>query len=392
MKILHIVSSYYPAIRFGGPIYSVHELNKAIVRKGHTVDVLTTNAGIDDHQNIVINKWNYFDSVRVMYKSFWGYEHFNFSLPFALSAFSLVKYYDIVHLTGVWNFPILIGSLCAILFEKPFIISPRGSLYEETINLKRSKIKKIYLKLFSRFFIKRASAIHYTTQDEFEKVEKFLQIGKKSVIIHNGMDLKSIYQMKNDELFNNKFPELKDRKYILSLGRITKKKGFDLLIPAMKKVIEDRNDLLLVIAGPDDENYLTAVKKIINENNLERNVVFTGLLDGELKWSTYRHAEMFVLPSYSENFGNTIVEAMACGTPVVVTNKVGISRELEENESGVIVNTDVYSVYNGIKSLLSDTNLRERIIINARSMIRKFFDIEGVASQMLDSYKQILNG
>ncbi|MBK9284688.1 MAG: glycosyltransferase [Sphingobacteriaceae bacterium] len=390
MKILHIISSYYPAIKFGGPINSVHELNKALVRKGHQVDVITTNAGIDKLQNVMLNQWYDLSRVRVMYKSFWGYEHFNFSFPFMISTFSIVKDYDIVHITGVWNFPILVGSICAFIFNKPFIISPRGSLYEETVNLKNSRIKKIYLKLFGGFFLKKAAAIHYTTIDECEKVEKFLNINKNRVIIHNGIDLNVIANMNNNKLFNDKFPKLKDKKYILSLGRVTKKKGFDLLIPAIKKVIENRNDLLLVIAGPDDEGYLSEVKNIIAENNLEQNVVFTGLLDGELKWLAYHNAELFVLPSYSENFGNTVVEAMACGIPVVLTNKVGISREIKLNEAGVIVDLNVGSLVKGIELIYEDKNLKRKMIENGRIMINKYFDIDYIATQMLASYDQIL--
>lgn len=392
MKVLHIIPSYYPAIQLGGPIQSVHEINKALVKKGTPVHVFTLIAGLEISKEIKPNVWFEFDGVKVKYLDYVKITRYNYSFSFLLNVFKNIKNYDLVHLTGIWNFPILAGSLCSIFYNKPFIISPRGSLYEETVNLKRSRIKKIYLKLFSRFFLKKASVIHYTSKDEFEKVERFLQIGKKSTIIHNGIDLKTIFQMKNDELFESKFPELRDRKYILSLGRITKKKGFDLLIPAMKKIVENRKGIFLIIAGPDDEGYLNEVKKIINENNLERNIVFTGLIDGELKWSVYRHAEIFVLPSYSENFGNTVVEAMACGTPVVVTNKVGISRELQQNDSGIIVDTTVDSLCNGIHLLLTNKKLREKIINNSQAMIKQFFDIDCVASQMLDGYKQILNG
>lgn len=390
MKVLHIIPSYYPAIKLGGPIQSVHLMNKELVKMGVEVDVLTLNVGLEKSEDYKSNLWYDHTGVKVKYLNYFKLTRYNFSFSFFINSFRIMKNYDLIHLTSIWNFPILIGSLCAAYFKKPFIISPRGSLYQETIDLKRSNIKKIYLKLFSRFLLKKASLIHYTARDEFEKVEQYLNIRMKSIIIYNGLDFGFIEQMKDDGIFEKELPELNKKKYLLSLGRITKKKGFDLLIPAFRKIASGNNDIYLVIAGPDDEGYLTEVKKMVHEHGVERKVIFTGLLDGALKWSVYRNASIFVLPSYSENFGNSVIESMACDTPVVISNKVGISFELKENDAGIIVDTDIESLYNGIQSLLKDRDLREKIIENGKFISKKFFDIESVASQMLDCYRQIL--
>ena len=176
-------------------------------------------------------------------------------------------------------------------------------------------------------------------------------------MVPNGIDLSEI-DYKEDGLLNS------DKKYILSLGRISKKKGFNLLIPAFSKLIREY-DLNLVIAGPDNEGYKKEVEHIVKKENLEERIIFTGLIDDE-KWSLYKKALMFVLPSYSENFGMTVVEAMACETPVVVSDKVGIYKEVENAKAGIIVKTEVDSLYEGMKQIIENEKLRNNISENGR--------------------------
>src|SRR3989338_6085622 len=120
--------------------------------------------------------------------------------------------------------------------------------------------------------------------------------------------------------------------------------------------------------------------------------LFTGMLMGEEKLSAYIDAEVFILPSYSENFGMTVVEAMACGVPVVISNKVGISDVIKENNAGLVVNLDANSLCNGIKSFLASRELVEKLTRNARNLVYKIYDIDVVAVKMINAYQEILNG
>lgn len=428
IKILHISPSYYPAFRFGGPIQSVHLLNKALVKKGVKVDVLTTNAGLAQEQRKKIkdkSKEKPFDSaqgdtngwvdpsslnnadkaepsgpaksndnlaatsVRVKYLDFVGYEHYNFSLQMVKEIWKVIDDYDLVHITAVWNFPVLAGALISIIKKKPYIISPRGTIYKETIELKSTSIKKIYFNLFSKQYINKASAIHFTTKDEQEKVTKYLGITAPSFVIPNGIDISSI------ALSAESKARIIDKKYILILGRIDKKKGFDILIPAFANIIKKFNDLILVITGDHATSYTHAVKQMIEDMslrtglNINHNIIFTGQVTGDDKWALYKNALMFVLPSYSENFGMSVVEAMACGCPVVISDKVGIYKEVADNNAGVIVKTNPESVEEGILKLLNDEKLRETISNNGKSMVEKFYDIDKVADEMIEVYERI---
>jgi len=422
MKLLHISPSYYPAFRFGGPIQSVHLLNKALVKKGVKVDVLTTNAGLAQEQRKKIkdkSKETPFDSpdrsgqaasrrdrqgdtngwvdpslldnadkaetsgLRVKYLDFVGYEHYNFSLQMVKKIWKVIDDYDLVHITAVWNFPVLAGALISLIKKKPYIISPRGTIYKETIKLKSTSIKKIYFNLFAKQYINKASAIHFTTKDEQEKVTKYLGITAPSFVIPNGIDIRSI------ALSAESKARIIDKKYILILGRIDKKKGFDILIPAFANIIKKFNDLFLVIAGDDKSPYAQEVRKMVEEKKISNNIIFTGQVTGDDKWALYKNALMFVLPSYSENFGMSVVEAMACGCPVVISDKVGIYKEVADNNAGIIFKTTVESVEEGILKLLNDEKLRETISNNGKSMVEKFYDIDKVADEMIEVYERI---
>jgi glycosyltransferase involved in cell wall biosynthesis len=283
----------------------------------------------------------------------------------------------------VWNFPVLAGALISLIKKKPYIISPRGTIYKETIELKSTSIKKIYFNLFAKQYINKASAIHFTTKDEQEKVTKYLGITAPSFVIPNGIDLESIGQSGKSKAV------VTDKKYLLILCRIDKKKGFDLLLPAFANVIKKFNDLILVIAGDDKSPYAKEVRKMVEEKKISNNIIFTGQVTGDDKWVLYKNALMFVLPSYSENFGMSVVEAMACGCPVVISDKIGIYKEIADNNAGIIVKTNVESVEEGILKLLNDDKLRETISLNGKTMVEKFYDIDKVADKMIEVYERI---
>ena len=149
--------------------------------------------------------------------------------------------------------------------------------------------------------------------------------------------------------------------------------------------------MYLVIAGEDDgDGYKDTVKKWIKNYDMENRVIFTGMISGYDKLSAFVDAEMFVLPSYSENFGMSVIEAMECGTPVVISDKVGISKEVEENNAGIIVKTNPESIYAGIKNLLDNSSLRRKIAENGKNMVKEYYDIDKVSDKMIKMYEEVL--
>lgn len=390
MKILHVSPSYYPAFRFGGPIVSVHLLNKAIAAKGNSVDVLTTNAGIDEQNKVKLNEWIEFDGIRVMYKSFTGYEHYNFSIPLTREVFKLVKRYDLVHITAVWNYPVLAASLAAMFFKKPFIISPRGELIPEARTIKSKNVKHFYYKLIAQHYLKRASSIHFTSESERKDVMESLHLNVKSFVVPNGIDLSEFQILPKQGAFKSKHEQLSGKKYILFLGRLDKEKGLDNLIKAFSEIIQSGQDLILVLAGPDSNNYKSELESLSAKLNLEERVYFTGFLNKDEKTAALVDAEILVLASYLENFGQVVLEAMACYVPVIVSDKVGLASDIKKFDAGLVTETKPEKIAQSITLMLQNISLKAEKLDNAKKMVNEF-SIVLQADRMLNGYRELVS-
>jgi len=398
MKLLCVVPSYWPAFQFGGPIYSVHNLNKALVNKGVNVTVYTTNVGLDDG-NVPINEEVNVDGVKVFYFKFIRFFEFlgttgwQFSPQMTKKLRENLKNFDIVYLNAIWNYPIGVASYYCRKYSKPYILSPRGSLYPSTF-IKKTWKKRLYYNLIARNILQGAKAIHYTTEDEAKQCHQFLRLNNRAIIIPNGLDLSEFNDLPNYESLRKKFPNLQNKKVILFLSRINWIKGMDILIEGFAKLKKEREDVHLLIVGKDDgDNYIEKVKSCVKKYNLENFITFAGALTGINKLIAYCGSDIFILPSYSENFGMVVIEAIACGLPVIISDKVGIANEIRENNAGIIIGTTADDVYRGLKTALESQKVIDIMKKNAKKMVYELYDINRVADRMIEFFKEsLING
>ncbi|MBI3591469.1 MAG: glycosyltransferase [Candidatus Melainabacteria bacterium] len=361
------------------------------MKKGIKIDVITTNSGLEKSQNLIRSSWTEIEGVRIRYFPYFLGESYTFSPRLFGATLFESKIYDLIHITAIWNFPVLAGSLGAAIHKKPYIISPRGSLYEEAMNVKSAYLKKLYFGLVARHYVNKADALHFTTVDEKERVTSFLKLENRSFVIPNGFDLAGFNKLPEKGSFKKKHPILSDKKYILFLGRLTKQKGLDLLVEAFGQLTKDRKDLFLVIAGGDDEGYKSLVMQWLSNHGLLDKVLFTGILTGGEKLSAFVDAEMFVLPSYFENFGMAVVEAMLCGVPVVISNRVGICTEIQKNRAGIIIDLTPRSLFTGMKSLLENPDLSKNISKQGKKLAEENYDVNKIADMMIKAYEGVIN-
>jgi len=398
MKILCVIPSYYPAFQFGGPIASVHNLNKSFVQKGIDIAVYTTNVGLKD--KVIANKEVLIDGVRVTYFSFLKFFEFfgptgwQFSVPLSKALKENVPNFDLIYISAVWNYPTAIASYYCRKYKKPYIIAPRGIFYPYTFNKKIWK-KWPYYKLITKRDLEGAAAIHYTSIDEFKKGHSFLGIkNNKTFIIPNGLDLSEFDNLLAKRVLRDKYPMLKDKKVILFLGRLDWKKGLDVLAKAYGNVIKQRNDIYLLIVGDGPDSFKKKVKEWFkNEGVLEgEKITFTGMLTGREKLEALSGSDIFVLPSYSENFGMAIVEAMACGLPVITTDTVGVHNEITETNGGLIIPSgDAPRLSEVIIKIIDNEELAKKISENGRALARERFDFNKVADKMIEKFEEIVN-
>jgi len=426
MKLLCVVPSYWPAFQYGGPIYSVHNFNKALVRKGVDVTVYTTCVGLGD--KVPINQETDVDGVKVTYFSFTRFFEFmgttgwQFSLSMTKALKRNLKVFDIVYIIAIWNYPIAASVYYCRKFEKPYIISPRGALYSYTIN-KKSWKKWPYYKFIVNKGLRCATAIHYTTEDEAEKCHSSLGLKNRTFVIPNGIVKSEFNCLPAKKSLKERYPVLKNKKVILFLGRVHWIKGIDILIKAYARLVKERDNVHLLIIGNDEEGYKEKIKGWIKDYGMECmdhesddnpyktvkdtspgarrldiketmkdvHVTFIGMIGGKEKLEAFAGSDIFVLPSYSENFGMAVVEAMVCGIPVVISNKVGICKEVEKSNAGIVVETSPESFYKGIKALLDCEDLRKEVTENANSLVTGYYDIDGVGDKMFEAFQEVLN-
>lgn len=393
MKVLHIVPTYTPAFRYGGPIWSVHGLNRWLVDAGAEVTVFTTNADGRGSLGVPVGVPVNVDGVTVFYfpRSFPGSWFYSRALRRALAA--RVHEFDVVHITSVFLAVSTLGARYARRAGKPYIISPRGSLMRETIAQKGTLKKKLYLSLVERWNLAHARAVHFTTaieRDEYVAAGLPLSEG---FILPNGIDAPTLGTADGAAFrARNSIPP--DAKIVLSFGRVSWKKGFDTLIPAFARVHKKDPRALLVIGGNDAEGYGETVRELIRKHGIERGVRFLASSGpatlGEEKEVLFREATVFVLPSYAENFAIAALEAMQAGKPVVVSENVGLASDIAEADAGIVIPKDEELLAHALLSLLSDSDRAERMGAYGRELSRTRFSWPAIAKQLLALYTRIV--
>ena len=187
--------------------------------------------------------------------------------------------------------------------------------------------------------------------------------------------------------FRAKFPQLADRPIVLFLGRIHYKKGFDLLIPAFAKIADAQ--AMLVIAGPDSEGYRSEIQKMIDQHGLGQRVLFTGMLRGAQRIEALVDADLFVLPSYQENFGIAVIEALAAGCPVLISDQVNICHEVAAEHVGAVVPTKVEPLTQELDRWLADATLRQNAAERGPAFVRREFDWNRIAARWAKHYEAL---
>lgn len=394
MKILHIVPSYLPATRYGGPIQSVHNLNRALVRKGAEVTVYTTNANGPKRLDVPLGEPIDMDGVKVFYfpvglPAAWYYSR---ELKKALK--NNVKNFDIVHITSTFLSASAFGAHYAKKAGIPYIISPRGNLMRAPLSVSRFK-KKIYINLIERRNLAGAAAIDFTSIDE---ERDYLRGGfplKHSIVLPNGIKMPDPATVSSGEIseFKKEVGFGAGETIISCLGRISKIKGFDTLIPAFADLaLSGIRTKLLIIGGDDEKGYKKEVEKLISERGLGEAVVFAGMLTGHKKDIALKASDILAQPSESESFGMSSAEAMAMGIPVIVTEGVGVSSIVAKANAGLVIKKNSEELARAIKCLLSDEKLRVVMGENGRNAAEKNLSEESIAERFIFEYRKIIEG
>ncbi len=372
--------------KYGGPA-NIPGLLRGLIRHGVDTTLVTTDNDPDGRLDVPLNIPVVRDGVPHVFHHVWPIAaRFGFAPSLLSTLKRTVPSYDLVHIHWLYNFACVAAARAAVAAGVPFVVQPRASL-DPHMRRKNEIVKRMYLATIGRPLLTRAAAVVFTADEE--RTLASYSPRRPEWVIPNGLDLKMYERLPPRGAFRVAFPAL-DGPFLLFLGRISRQKGLDLLLRAFQHLLKTRPALRLVLAGPDHEGYAADVHTLARELGVADRVLFAGLITGEVKLAAFVDADLFVLPSYAENFGGVIIEALACGLPVVISDQVNIHRELSIADAATVVPCSTDAVAAGIEAALADTGNRRRIAVLGPSLVRERYGWDAIVPTLIGHYKETI--
>jgi glycosyltransferase involved in cell wall biosynthesis len=383
MKLLHVLPAYWPAVRYGGPVFAVHGLCRELAVRGHDVEVMTTNVDGPGDSDVPLQRPVWRDGVKINY----------FASPLARRIFyapamvraldATVTSFDIVHLHTLYQWPTFAAARAAQRAHVPYLVSPRGMLVEDLIRRRSRLAKMLWLGLLERRNLARATALHATSEVEAEEIGRFGWKLPPVVTVGNGVDEPENFAAQDVA------PDVKaataDGSIVLCLGRLSWKKGLDRLLRAFARV----PDSTLVIAGTDDEGLSAGLAALARELGIAPRVrILPRTVLGADKEHLFAAAQVFALASYSENFGNAVLEAMRRGVAVVTTPEVGAAQIVREAGGGAVADGEAFA--EALAQLIADPVLARAMGEAGRRFVIAHYGWPAIAARTEALYADLI--
>ncbi len=372
MRILHVIRTLNPA--WGGPVEGARNLTSQAALRGHGVEVVCA----DDPASPWLVGWNI--EIHAVGR---GVLKYGFTTGLDRWLAENLARFDVVVVHGIWMYFGYAVWKAARRIAVPYFLFIHGALdpwFRRQYFLKHVK-KIIYWKVIEHKVMRDAERVLFTTHEEMVLADRaFLPYRCRAEITGYGIARPSLPdhfdKKRSIEDLTETYPELRNRRFLLFLARLHEKKGIDLLLKAFAVSKRELPDTALVIAGPGDATTASNMRALAFSLGIASDVVWTGPLYGDAKWNALQAAEAYLLPSHQENFGISVVEALACGTPVLISDKVNIRREIEASGSGLVASDDVEGTTWMLKrwAALSDDE-KVHMKIRAKGCFREHFDI-----------------
>jgi glycosyltransferase involved in cell wall biosynthesis len=392
MRVLSISAVFPPAFCYGGVPHSVFGLVQGLISLGHDCLVVTTNA--NGTQNFPVNPQSIitYEDVPVRYTPRWHTNSF-FYAPFLGDCLRQVAPdFDIALVFGGWGFINLAARIYLPKIGLPYILFPKGLFDPWAFHHKHLK-KLLYWHLVERWNYAQAAGISALTESEAAAARQcFPQVPVK--VIPNAVNLDQFYPAPDREEFNRFFPSLADQPYILFLSRLHPKKGLDVLFPAFRQLLEkcrpgEGPQPYLVVAGEGEDKYRDQLSRMVQNLNLEERLLFTGLVTGPAKLALLHHCAFMVLPSRGEGLPMAVLEALACGKPVILTPECYLP-EVARSEAGLEVGLDMERWVEAMAELWHSPERRRHMGEKALGLIQEKFTWKKVAEETVQFSQELL--
>jgi len=380
MNILQIIPYFSP--RMGGLVQAVRNLSDELAERGHRVMILTTDyfeaeqQEVDKRVSVVIHK-NWFSRY-----------NFFFSPGMFLWLGRNLMNFDIAHLHGFRTFQSMLVAYWGQKRKVPYVITPHGSV---RISDRLLGVKRLYDLFFGNWILRKASCLFAVCPPEVRELQEKIASDEKIQLVYTGLNLDEFEVLPPKGTFRKRLGIPNEVKIVLGLGRIHRIKGFDVLMRSFAQLLETEKDIVLVIVGPD-EGFLEELVRLSYELNITDKVIFPGPLYDDNKLAAYHDADVFVLNSSVEAFGTVSFEAIMCRTPVIISDKAGMSEVFLDYDAGFVVNYgDVQALASLIKFVIENNEDVQERVRKGKKITKEMFSWYAVAVRLEKEYHRINN-
>lgn len=384
MRILHVIPSMGAV--HGGPPQAVSAICRAQAELGADITLITTDDNGADRLDMPLGQPIEQDGYRTIYfrRTLRAY---TFSWPLTRWLIDHIADYDFLHAHAVFCYPPLVAAFLAFIRRVPYAVTPHGLLLSWGLNRGRTRAKKLSMALWDIPLLDRAAFVHATSDLERRELEalglkspiELVLLGWQPAYADTGATIKKLATWPSHK---------KERVKLLFVGRFHSTKGLDLLFPAVARALEQRDDLILLLAGRGEAEYEEWMCREIERHGIQGSVYWLGFIEGAEKSYAYTHSDIVAVPSYSESFGMVVLEAAGHGVPVIVSDQVAIHAEIAQARAGIVVPCQVEPLAEAITRLASDSNLRREMGNQGVNVVREKFNKKSTASTLLALYEK----
>ena len=388
MRVLHVIPSLSP--RTGGPAGVVLDAAAALREAGIETAIYATDmdapAAAGDRARMTADDLPAASRANVRLFPHTAPARLAFSPAMQRELSRTVESFDVVHIHSLYLFPQFAAYRAARGNGVPYVVSPRGSL-DPYLRRRSRAVKAIAGATWQRGMLNHAARLHVTSEEEGRQIAD-VATGVPRAVIPNGIRCAEYATLPPREAFRAKHLPGFDGPLVLYFGRLSQKKGLDVLVRAFARLRRTVPEARLAIAGPDDEGLASGLRRLATVEGAAEAVTFVGLLTGEDKLAALAAADVWALPSHGENFGNAVVEAMAAGRAVVVSPQVNIAGDAELAGAAIVAERDPAAFASALAALLADPERRREMGERARAFARRY-DWSAVAPRMAEIYEDI---
>jgi glycosyltransferase involved in cell wall biosynthesis len=390
LRVLQIVPSI--SLVYGGPSQMVRGFSAALAAAGAEVTVITTDSNGDVDQpplEVPLHQPIPQDGYTVWYFRCSPFRRYKFSIGLLRWLWHHAPEYDIAHIHALFS-PVSSAAAAIARWRKlPYLLRPLGTLDPADLQ-KKKQLKQLYAAVLERPNLAGAAAIHFTSAQEAAVSERF---GTRTPDLVLPLGVDPLRAPKTVVDIRDRYHIPRDRPILLFMSRVDPKKGLDLLLPALETLQAEGLPFHFMLCGanPQDRAYGDAIAQRVNQSALKDCTTLTGFISGDEKTTMLQAADLFVLPSYYENFGIAVAEAMLAGKPVVISDQVHIWQDIDHSASGWVCQCTEASVTDTLRTALKDGAARQQRGDNAQHFAREHYSWGAISQQAIAAYQKLLN-